>query len=689
MGRDPYQYFRVEAREILDGLGRGVLELDKGGTPETVAGLLRLAHTIKGAARVVRQSTIAEHAHAIEGLLSDLREAIPPDAGERTNQLLTHLDAMASAVAALDAPTSTSAQAPVVPPSGETRGRPSAEEIPRAARGEVSEIDALVDAVSETGLQVRTVRRALGGVARARHLAGLLADQLTPGNGASSLRLRSFADDLRSSLATLDRQLAGAVDQAEREIREVRDAAEKLRLAPAETLFVPLARTVRDVAQALGLQATFQSKGGEVRLDAQVLTAVQAALVQLVRNAVAHGIEPPAERARAGKPPAGRVAIEVVRRGNRITFVCRDDGRGVDLEAVRRVAQRRGLLPAATPPLPAGALLQLLFKGGVTTAGAVTELSGRGIGLDVVRDAAVQLGGEVSVTTEAGRGTTFELTVPLSLSSLEALLVEVDGIAAAIPLDAVRRTVRLTQGEVARTADGETVVYDGQVIPLVPLRRSLRGPAAPAPAWNGGGRSAIVLSGATASAAVAVDRLLGTASLILRPLPPFAPADPVIAGAAVDGEGTPQLVLDPIELVASAFRTDRTLPVATEPTRPPPPILVIDDSLTTRMLEQSILESAGYEVELATSAEEALEKARRRRYRLFLVDVEMPGMDGFSFVTTTRADPVLREVPAILVTSRNGPEDRRRGMDAGASGYVVKGDFDQGQLLALIRGLVR
>jgi two-component system, chemotaxis family, sensor kinase CheA len=684
VGRDPYQYFRIEAREILDGLGRGVLELEKRATPDTMAGLLRLAHTIKGAARVVKQPAIAEHAHAIEGLLSELRETGSPVAGQRTNQLLAHLDAMAAAVAALDAPPA----APATPASSETRGRTADDETPRAPRGEASEVDALVDAVSEAGLQVRTIRRALGGIARARHLAGLLADQLAPGDGASSLRLRSFADELRGSLAGLDRQLSGAVDQAEREIREVRDAAERLRLAPAETLFVTLARTVRDVAQALGRQATFESKGGEVRLDAQVLVAVQAALVQLVRNAVAHGIESPAERVRAAKPPIGRVTIEVARRGNRITFVCRDDGRGVDLEAVRRVAQRRGLLPADAPPLTAAALLQLLLKGGITTSGAVTELSGRGIGLDLVRDAAVQLGGEVTVTTEAGRGTTFELTVPLSLSSLEALLVEVDGISAAIPLEAVRRTIRLTQGDVARTADGETVVHEGQTIPFVPLRRALRGSAAAAPAWNGRGRSALVLRGATASAAVGVDRLLGTASLVLRPLPPFAPADAVIAGAAIDGEGTPQLVLDPIELVASAFRAART-PAAAAPPEARPPILVIDDSLTTRMLEQSILESAGYEVELATSAEEGLEKAHRRRYLLFLVDVEMPGMDGFSFVTTTRADPVLREVPAILVTSRNAPEDRRRGMDAGASGYVVKGDFDQGQLLALIRGLVR
>jgi two-component system chemotaxis sensor kinase CheA len=347
------------------------------------------------------------------------------------------------------------------------------------------------------------------------------------------------------------------------------------------------------------------------------------------------------------------------------------------------VAQRKGILPEGAPR-ETGDLLKLLLRGGLTTSGAVTEVAGRGIGLDVVREVAAQLGGEVTLTTDAGRGTTFELAVPLSLSSLDALLVEVDGISAAIPLDSVRRTVRLVAADIARTATGESVVHEGRVIPFIPLARPL-GRRRPEP--KSAARSAVVVAAAEHLAALAVDRLLGTANVVVRPLPAFASAAPVVVGAANDGEGTPQLVLDPAELVAGAQRAERE--ASSVDAAPTAPVLVIDDSLTTRMLEQSILESAGYEVDLATSAEEGIEKARRRHYALFLVDVEMPGMDGFTFVATTRADPALRETPAILVTSRNAPEDRRRGHDAGAGGYVVKGDFDQAELLALIKRLVR
>ena len=680
MERDPYRYFRIEARELVDGLGRGVLQLEKGATPGIVAGLLRLAHTLKGAARVVKQPAIAEHAHAIENAFADLRETRLPVPRERTNQVLTLIDAISAAVTAIDAPAPKADAAPV---------RGPVDEAFRMVRADVTEIDALLDGVAETGLQLRTMRRALGTVARARHLADLVAERISASDGSdgtSACRLKSVATELGELVSDFDRQLTGAVDQAERETNEVRDAVEKLRLAPAGMLFVSLERTARDVAQSLGRQTTFEAKGGEVRLDTRVLAAVQGALVQLVRNAVAHGIEPAATRTKAGKPAAGRVEIEVLRRGNRVVFVCRDDGRGVDLEAVQRAAQRRGLLAPGTGPPDAGELLKLLLKGGLTTSSAVTELSGRGIGLDVVREAASQLGGDVTMQTDPDRGTSFELAVPLSLSSLAVLLVEVDGSSVAIPLDAVQRTVRLAPGEVARIGDRETVVHDGQVIPFVHLSLPLRGQSAPR--WNGGARPAVVVNGATALAAIGVDRLLGTASIILRPLPAFAEIDPIVVGAAIDAEGTPQLVLDPVELVAAAFRLEDARG-ASEDAPAPAAVLVIDDSLTTRMLEQSILESAGYEVDLATSAEDGLQKARGRRYQLFLVDVEMPGMDGFAFVATIRADPALREIPAILVTSRNAAADRQRGAECGAGGYVVKGDFDQGQLLALIRKLVR
>jgi len=196
----------------------------------------------------------------------------------------------------------------------------------------------------------------------------------------------------------------------------------------------------------------------------------------------------------------------------------------------------------------------------------------------------------------------------------------------------------------------------------------------------------VVVQAGDRCVAVGVDKLLGTANIVMRALPGVVEADPVIAGASLDAEGNPQLVLDPAGLVATAAQVRGTKVEEAAPQRVT--ILVIDDSLTTRMLEQSILESAGYQVELAVSAEEALAKAHERRYSLFIVDVEMPGMDGFEFVAQTRSDAALREIPAILVTSRDAVEDRQRGQRVGASAYIVKGEFDQGQLLQTIRTLV-
>jgi two-component system, chemotaxis family, sensor kinase CheA len=233
-------------------------------------------------------------------------------------------------------------------------------------------------------------------------------------------------------------------------------------------------------------------------------------------------------------------------------------------------------------------------------------------------------------------------------------------------------------------ADGPaiaSIVHAGQAIPFVPLAYALDAPG------DGLARvsSAVVVVGEGGLAALGVERLLGRASLLVRPLPALAAADPVVSGLSLDAEGTPRPVLDADRLVECARA--RRSPASPAPA-PPPPILVVDDSLTTRMLEQGILEAAGYEVEVAASGEEALEKARRRRYSLLLVDVEMPGMDGFTLLEQLRGDAELRGIPALLVTSRQAPEDKARGLQAGARGYIVKSEFDQTELLATIRGLV-
>ncbi len=384
----------------------------------------------------------------------------------------------------------------------------------------------------------------------------------------------------------------------------------------------------------------------------------------MVRNAVVHGIEPGAARRAAGKPADGSITVEVERRGRWAYFRCTDDGRGFDLAAVRRTAEARGLLPPGAPEPDQDTLVDLILRGGISTSATVTEVSGRGIGLDVVRDVAARLRGRVSIRTAAGAGSTVELVLPLALLSLNGLVVEVAGKPVTLPLDAVRSCVRLTPEQAAGAAAGRRLAHDGRAVPFLPLAHVLHtattGPDSPA-----AGVAALVHADGVL-AAIGVDRLAGTSTLVARPLPDLAPAAPLIGGVSMDLDGNPRLVMDAHGLVAEALRGTGTAAAGIPEPAERLPILVVDDSLTTRMLERSILESAGYEVDLAASGEEGLQKARARRYGLFLTDIDMPGIDGFTFVARTRADPDLAVVPAILVSSRAAAADRERGAAVGA-----------------------
>jgi two-component system chemotaxis sensor kinase CheA len=671
MAADLHKYFRAEAAEILDGLGKGAIELERGAVPaEITPNLLRLAHTLKGAARVVKHAGLARLSHELEDALAPQRERVTPVEQERIREIFGLLDAMAREVASLSgAPAAAAATVAAVGPTGASN-----EDAVGTVRAELAEIDALTEGLTELEVRLgafRASRRALEGAHRA---TGRLARALDE-------RLRPMVDDVDVALRAIEQAYDSALDRVERELREVRDSAERLRLVRASTVFASLERVVRDAGDLTRKRVGFVAAGGDVRLDAHVLAILQPALVQLVRNAVAHGIEPESARIAARKPAAGSIELTVLRRGRRASFFCKDDGAGIDLESVRRVALERGLGPEEARGLDADALLRLLLQGGITTSRTLSQVAGRGVGLDVVRDAVARARGELRVSSSPGRGTSFEISVPISVASVEALLVEVDGAQAAVPIDAVRRSLRVQRADLAHAADGTTILLDDEAIPFVSLSDVLCTRGAKPAARASEASPAIVVVAGGASAALGVDRLLGTARVTLRSLSPLAHASAIVAAASIDAEGDPRLVLDPEALVEAA-RNAR--PVSFEAPAPRLPVLVIDDSLTTRMLEQSILESAGYEVDLASSGEEGLAKAAKRAYGLFLVDVEMPGMDGFAFVAETRAHPELRKTPAILVTSRSAPEDRQRGLDAGARAYVVKGELDQTELLRTI-----
>ncbi|HVY18719.1 MAG TPA: response regulator [Bauldia sp.] len=677
MVQDPFKYFRVEAHELVDQLGKGVLELERGG-PGVLPKLLRLAHTLKGAARVVRRPDIAEYAHAIEDALAPYRDSNDAMPRPAVDTVLGLIDRIAEGLATLGAGEAPAEGEAATPAPAKAREQAKDEDGFRTVWMDVGELDALLEGVTETHAQLGAIRRATEAMGRVRALAEQLVDHVAlKRERTRNDKTLGLAEDLRTLVRGLDRGLASAQERMERELQQVHDTAEQLRLAPANALFAFLERAVRDVGHATGKLVKFESRGGDVRLDSHVLRIMHEALLQIVRNAVAHGIESETDRRIAGKPQSGVVSVEVVRRGQRVVFRCKDDGRGIDVEAVRRIAMRRN---AQAANMTGTEIIQMLLNGGISTSASLTELAGRGVGMDVVRSAIGRLRGSITAESVPGKGTTFELTVPLTLAATEVLLMQAGAVTVAVPFDAVRHVVHTSAQEIYRTARGHEVVHDGRAMPFVPLARLLDGNAPPSV-----GGSAVVIAGAGRQVAIGVERLRGTANVVFRSLPEFTPAAAIVAGASLDADGNPQIMLDADNLVTEAERHSMGVAPAAERARP---VLIVDDSLTTRMLEQSILESAGYEVDLATSAEEALEVAHRRQYALFLVDVEMPGMDGFSFIERIRSDPELRDIPAILVTSRNEPEDFRRGKDVGAQDYVVKSEFNQANLLGRIRELV-
>ncbi len=688
MQKDPFKYFRIEGRELFDGLSGGVLELEKGfNVKKTVDGLLRLAHTLKGASRVVKQGGIADLAHGLEDVLGPFREQeerLPP---EVINGLLRSVDAIKLQLDTLEAPKPAVAAPPPPDAAALLAQAPASasvvEEKFETLRVEIAEVDALLDGTSELNVRMGAFRTQLEASAKVEAKAAALVAMLSKSEGTR--KERAAADELRFAVTGMRQGMTSALERAEDELSQLVERAQAIRLVPASVVFGFLERGVRDAAQSEGKQVELVTKGGDTRLDGHVLAAMKDALLHVLTNATSHGIETPDVRLAAGKPTQGRITLTVERRGSQVAFSCRDDGKGIDVDAVRAAAVKKGLITAPeASALSTEEATKLIFAPGLSTRATLSVLAGRGVGMDVVREIAERLKGSATARSERGLGTTIEVSVPVSLSSLNVLAVMAGDLIVGLPMDAIRRTRRVEPNELVRTGDGEAVLEDGKTIPFVSLGRFLGGSEHP----RRGPRSVLILKSGADALAVGVDQILQIESVVLRRLPAVIGALPVYAGASFDAEGNPQPVIDPSGLMqalrAEGGRSDAAAGVGLKL----PPVLVIDDSLTTRMLEKNILESAGYEVDVAVSAEDGLAKATKRAYGLFVCDVDMPGMSGFDFVTVTRADPVLKKIPAILVTSRNSAEDKKRGADVGAAGYIVKGEFDQSTLLGKVRELI-
>lgn len=673
MPYDLERMFRLEANELVSGLTQSLLALEKEpDRGDLIATCFRLAHTLKGAARMVLRTDVSELAHTMEETLATYRESGDPIEPDCVSDLLKVLECIRGDL-----------ERPAAAARGERRSAPdlTAERF-TTVRVELTAMDALLAALSEARAQLRGLHGVQNQLVRAQRAAAVLpapsgpSDPTNPRAAAERQRQLAALDELRDSLLHAQRDTESRLGRAEQELAQAHELASTLRLVPVSAMLAHLELAARDAAQLLGKSIALELRGGEVRVEANILSAVQDALLHMVRNAVDHGVESPAERQQCGKDPVGHIRVVVQPRGRRVTFQCSDDGRGIDAAAVREAAVASHFLTQEEAAgLSAHAALQLIFGAGVSTRRAVTEMSGRGVGLDVVRELTTRLHGEVSVQSVVGSGTTLGMTVPISLSSLAVLSMSFAGMTLLLPLDAVRGARRLAHSELVAQPSGQAILYEGQSIPFVPLGALLGVAVAPRARW-----SVVIAQAGAHLIALGADRIDGSQDVVIKPLPAAAGSQPLFTGAALDAQGDPLLVLDPRGLLerASALLPSQSAPLV----RPPRlPILVIDDSLTTRTLEQSILEAAGYEVELADSAEAALSKARQRAYSLFIVDIEMPGMSGVEFTARTRADEKLKRVPVIVVTSLASPAHQERALAAGASAYIVKSEFDQGRFI--------
>ncbi|TAL26471.1 MAG: hybrid sensor histidine kinase/response regulator, partial [Frankiales bacterium] len=710
---------------------------------QVVASLFRDAHTVKGSARMLGLTGVLHVSHSMEDLLGALRDGRFPVRRDLVDLLLAACDAigralpggelsdadlepvvaaLASAVDGGDIVVPVLA-APVVtvpeplrpaPQAAERSSEQDAAEPPRPAapaeivragsdsvRVAASKVYELLDTVGEADLGARRIEQTTG------CLLSLAAEQARWATTLRQATLRHAAT-LPPDVALALHRLVGAGDEvsgAVRGLRElveghrggmalVRDGAMGLAMVPVRRAFAALPRIVRDVAAETGKTVRLETAGEDVEIDKQVLDGIADALKHLVVNAVDHGCEDPATRVAAGKP--AEAVVRVTARGVAGTVVLEvaDDGIGVDEDRVRAKAVELGLLPADTT-LAGSALLELLFAPAFSTASVVTETSGRGVGLDVVRDAVEELGGSVEVRSEPGAGTAFVLTLPVTLGVLRCLLARVGDERYAVPVPGVVESLSLRDAQVHTLAGATVVVRHGVSIPLLDLGAALGMARAPDSAG-----SALVVrhaGGSGAMVAWAVDRLEGETELVVKDLGDFLGRVPAIAGATIDGDGSVVCLLDLRELAervvgpspaVGATVVARTQRPAGAPSQRKPRVLVVEDSVGVRELERVILEGAGYQVETAVDGLDGASRLRDDPADLVLSDVEMPGMDGFDLTRTIRRTKGWENVPVIIMTSRGEEHARQAGLDAGCSAYLLKNEFDQEQLVSTVRRLV-
>lgn len=740
--------FVEEAREHCSRISDGLLAMESSSADaESLNALFRSAHTIKGSARMMKQIGISNLAHHIEDVLDALRSDRISHAHQVSNLLFRGLDSLLAmldlvkadssppdppvdliqlldAVASSEAVAGNESSTTVKPNDNDAiAGSSSKEEEQQATiaqpfqeqtavetsgasvvvkknkadylRINSQKLDDLIRLMGEIVSEQGRLSKQISKLNEIGRFVSRQAQLLTTFNASENQADTSISDvaiQLESCSSSLRQTLRCVADGyllQDHLIHELQDTSLTLRMLPLSTVFDPLRRIVRDIAEEQGKEIDFVVTGGDTELDRKIIERIGDSLIHLIRNSLDHGIEAPAERALCGKPPQGSITLSAYYDSGSVTIALTDDGKGLALEAIRSKALAKGLFDVETlEHLSRSEIINLIFLPGFSTSPIITDLSGRGVGMDVVRKNIVDdLKGSIVVDSSEGKGSTIYLTLPLNLAVFSLCLVASNGKTFAISATSLSEMRTVFKNDIIDVVNKRAIRLREQLVPVEELSELIYLPERQN--MDSDSLMLLILRDGNEKLGVIVDEIIGQEEMVVKPLPEHLKNLPIVSGVTVGDNDEIISILHVPELFRRSHTISRAIQKsAADNQEQKTSILVVDDSLNTREIEKSILEAYGYLITTAEDGEDAWGLTRTTLFDLVVTDVEMPRLDGFSLTERLRGDQRYRNVPVIIVTSREKDEDKKRGIAVGADAYIVKGAFDQSKLLDTVRTLI-
>ncbi len=692
------EMFRAESMEHISNIESGLLALER--TPDSTALLdevFREAHSLKGASRMLGLRDIQNLAHEIENLLGEARQEKFHITLQEVTPQLAKLDQLRRLVAQAVGDTATS------PVASSKPTRPTVaypvEQPPRAIEPSVGAPTPLpdfrIDTLRIESSRLDTLLQLSAELLVSNRRIARWDDQLAQLLGQCEARLKNvttadpWLTGFTDELARMSSHIASDIARQQSISNDLESGIRTLRLLPMSTLLELFPRMVHDLSIEFDKKITCRVEGATTVADKRIIEEIKAPLTHLLRNCIDHGIELPADRLQAGKPEHGQIKIVVTQSPAAVNIEVSDDGRGLDMQAIRQQCLTLQLRTADELEHMTEAQVQaLVLEPGFSTSRMITDLSGRGVGLDVVRAGIERLRGALTLESTPGHGTVIRLRLPVSLTSTHAILLSEWGQTYAVAFDDIAFLKRLHPGEL-HNVEGRHCFYHGdQAIALERLGLLLE--LAPPALNEGEPLECVVLKVGGETFAISLDQVLDSEDLVIKPTSTLLTRVRNVAGMAILNSGVVCPVLSAGDLLRTMNRSVRASTQASETAtaQPQKTILLVEDSITTRMQERRILESAGYTVETAVDGLDAWNKLSLRTFDAVVSDINMPRMSGLELAEKIRANRNFSELPIVLITSLATEDDRRRGLEAGADAYISKSDFDQTLLLDSLARLV-